>query len=129
MEFEVSREDGAGHVRISGEVDLSVADDLATALRIAGSDGGDVVVDLSELSFMDSSGVEVLQDAARALRGGQRLVVDHPTGIVAKVLRMTESRFDRHAESVVIRWDHEQQSSSKPGESIEEEVSLLPSCR
>jgi anti-anti-sigma factor len=128
MEFEVSREEGVGHVRISGEVDLSVADDLATALRIAGSDGGDVVVDLSELSFMDSSGVDVLQAAAHALRGGRRLVVDHPTGIVAKVLRMTESRFDGLADTVVIRWEDEQQSSSS-AETINEDPTVLTAGR
>jgi anti-sigma B factor antagonist len=51
--------------------------------------GDEVVVDLRELEFMDSSGIRVLVAAhARAGRGGTRLLVVRPTPdtAVAKII-------------------------------------------
>jgi anti-anti-sigma factor len=57
--------DGSGEVvRVAGELDLDTADQLARALDAC---QGDVVVDLAQCSFMDSSGLGALIRARNRL--------------------------------------------------------------
>ena len=75
-------------VALHGELDLASADGLAEALvEIAGST---LVVDLADLSFMDSSGIGALVVARKRIRakGLGELVVTRPTAIVQKVLEI-----------------------------------------
>ncbi|WP_196279146.1 STAS domain-containing protein [Catellatospora vulcania] len=79
-------------VAVSGEIDLAVRDDLLdtlhTAIRSAGV--ARVVVDLSQVSFMDSTGLHVLIAAReRAHRSGVGFRVAGATGIVRRVLAVT----------------------------------------
>jgi anti-anti-sigma factor len=76
-------------VRLNGEFDLGAAGDLRAALLGAVKAGptGRVVVDLAEVTFIDSETVRVLLDgyaAAQAQGTGYRL--DHPRGMVERVL-------------------------------------------
>jgi len=73
-------------VTFHGELDIVSADGLADALvEVAGST---LVVDLSDLTFMDCSGIDALVLARnRILANGQgQLVVTRPTAIVRKAL-------------------------------------------
>ena len=75
-------------VALHGELDLASADGLAEALvEIAGST---LVVDLADLSYMDSSGIGALVVARTRIRakGLGELVVTRPTAIVQKVLEI-----------------------------------------
>jgi anti-sigma B factor antagonist len=73
----------------SGEVDLSNADELRGALDPESTERG-LVLDLSEIAFMDSSGLAVVLGAVETL--GPRLVLVLPEGSpVARLLEMTES--------------------------------------
>jgi anti-anti-sigma factor len=58
FEVEVGDEDGAVLVRLTGELDLVSEPVLADAL--AQADGRPLRVDLSELAFMDSTGLRML---------------------------------------------------------------------
>ena len=58
-------------IALDGEMDLANAETAASALREALLSGKDVVVDLTELSFIDSTGVALLVTAIR--EGGERL--------------------------------------------------------
>jgi anti-anti-sigma factor len=84
---------GEGSVRIAleGELDFSSALTLEDGLRRA--DSGDVrllVLDLSGLRFMDSTGLAIIANACRRMqRGGRRLVVACPTGGVRRILELT----------------------------------------
>ena len=84
---------GEGSVRIAleGELDFSSALTLDDELRRA--DAGDVtvlVLDLSELRFMDSTGLAIIANACRRMkRGGRRLIVACPTGGVRRILQLT----------------------------------------
>jgi anti-sigma B factor antagonist len=62
-------------VAVSGEIDLSTADELDAAIREAEKTETDrVVVDLSGLSFVDSTGLGVLLEAIKRNRSdGNRL--------------------------------------------------------
>jgi len=85
LSVRVSREDTAVVVTASGEIDLYTAPRLASALQQAIDDahGGLVVVDLTDVTFMASSGISVLttglshaqqRDCRILLAGGGRPV-------------------------------------------------------
>ena len=88
-----SDSDGRAVVTIRGELDLATAPDLETVVLERLDAGQDVVLDLRELQFMDSSGLRVLVTAhARAADGDGGLrfaVVRPPAGSeVAKILEI-----------------------------------------
>jgi anti-sigma B factor antagonist len=85
----VSAEGGVADVAASGELDVATAPDLAEALGMLIDDGTrEVRVDLSGLTFMGSTGVNLLVGAARRLeeRGGALRV----TATSRPVLRVFE---------------------------------------
>jgi anti-anti-sigma factor len=73
-------------VRIRGEVDLSNAWSVARAMREAISNQAHtVVVDLSEVTYLDSAGIRVLFDLSRGLaEHDQRLIVVLPVGATTR---------------------------------------------
>jgi anti-sigma B factor antagonist len=79
----------AGHrtvVAVSGEVDIASSPALRSALDDA-LDADDLCVDLSETTFMDSSGLHVLLDVHRRMEA--RLTIVCPPGNVRRVLDLT----------------------------------------
>jgi anti-sigma B factor antagonist len=73
---------------LKGELDISSCDGLAEQLQ--GPPGRVVVIDLSELSFIDSSGLGTLHAARRlAIKNGGTLVVSRPQCAVHRVLQLT----------------------------------------
>jgi len=96
--LEIEQRDEVVIARLTGELDISVAD--STGRKIAEavpSSARGVVVDMAQLEFMDSSGVSMLFGLARQVGSHrQQLVVVAPTGRpVARVLQIVE--FDRAA--------------------------------
>jgi anti-anti-sigma factor len=84
-----SDRDGRAIVLVRGELDLATAPDLEEVVCERLDAGQEVVLDLRELDFMDSSGLRVLVTAhARAVDGGPRFAVVRPPegGAVAKIL-------------------------------------------
>ena len=59
-----------------GEIDLATVDGLAQALDAAREEAGSVVLDLREVSFMDSAGLRLVLEASR--RGRAFAVVRGP---------------------------------------------------
>ncbi len=88
--FEVTTtdaDDSSTLVEVSGEIDLATAPQLRTA--IVGIDG-DITVDLSRVSFLDSSGIGVLVSAyKRAGAEGHRFVIRGASGSVEQTMRIT----------------------------------------
>jgi anti-sigma B factor antagonist len=77
-------------VTLSGECDLSVQAELASALADAVSRSAAVVVDLAALTFLDSSGIHELVTAHHAARDRNgHLALRNATGMVATVLEVT----------------------------------------
>jgi anti-sigma B factor antagonist len=64
-------EDGCVCLKVTGELDLATAPRLDDRLRQLRAESRRVRVDLSELEFMDSTGLHVLIDAANEGRGWQ----------------------------------------------------------
>jgi anti-sigma B factor antagonist len=77
-------------VQPRGEVDVATTGVLRRALEEQLARGRHVVVDLSQVTFLDAAGITVLLAAeTEARRAGCRLTVENPAGIVARVLRIT----------------------------------------
>jgi len=93
VDLELSERDLDGYVVVGlrGELDLSSAPDLRDRLlAILTEQTSTVILDLSDLTFMDSTGLNVLLSTNRraGLLDGT-LVLAAPQKIVAKVLRVT----------------------------------------
>ena len=77
-------------VRVSGEIDILSAPALRDALLPALESAPSVVVDLSEVSFLGSSGLAVLVEAReQAQRDGHELRLVRPSRIVTRALEAT----------------------------------------
>ena len=81
--------DSDGGLHVSGEIDAHSAPQLGDELaRRLGAD--DLRVDMSEVAFMDSSGLRVLIDThRRAEAAGGRLVLEHPSSAVSRIIEIS----------------------------------------
>ena len=81
--------DGASRVALVGELDIAVADGVEERLRRLRDAGRRVRLDLSQLDFIDSSGVRaIVLGLKHARQGGHELEVDRR--ISPTVKRMIE---------------------------------------
>ena len=81
---------GAVTVKISGDIDLATADKVGDALAAALGSSANVRVDLSGVTFLDSTGIRALVQAYRlASSKGGSLHVFGAKHWVAKVLDVT----------------------------------------
>jgi anti-sigma B factor antagonist len=92
-QFELSESemaDGTHLVALRGELDMLTCPQLTKCLEALGEAGANVRLDLSGLSFMDSTGVRVLYSAAKHARdGGSGLEIVPPVGEPMRVLEIT----------------------------------------
>ena len=74
--------------RLEGELDIATADDLSDVLRRAAADTerDPLELDFSGVSFMDSSGLRALLEAAGLRNGNGSLVILNPSTQVRRVL-------------------------------------------
>ncbi len=79
--------DGSGAV-LRGELDLLVYDQVSAELAPLFDAHGDVTLDVSELSFVDSSGIRLFVRLQRALEDRGRLHLKAPTPHVASVFEI-----------------------------------------
>ena len=86
-----SRTSGEAHVAITGEVDLSTADAVLHELERAIEGCAVAIVDLSEVTYIDSRGIRLLVQVARGLRehGGRFTVIAPKETVAGGVLRLT----------------------------------------
>ena len=83
--------DGTPVIALGGELDLSTAPiaERAFATLPEPQDGGHVVVDMAELTFMDSSGLTVL---VMAVNEGYAVRLRRPTMIIRQLIAATGLR-------------------------------------
>lgn len=95
---------GPGLIRVTlnGELDLATAPQLADALARVPEGAAIVILDLSELTFMDSSGLHVIVAAqARLAQADCRLVLVPGSGQVQGLFELTGT--ERHLEFTTAR--------------------------
>ena len=81
-----------GHLIVAaGELDIAATPRLSTVLAMASATrGGRLVLDLSDVSFIDSTALgTILKAAAQLDEGGTLLAVVAPDGPVRRLLEMT----------------------------------------
>ena len=84
--------DGLVRLAVAGEIDMASSDALAAALReaVRAGDAKEVAVDLSGVTFIDSSGIRTLVVAqGDAAEHGLTLYVTNPHHHVQRVLALT----------------------------------------
>ena len=96
----IERRDGAVHIALSGELDISTAPQLEDDLRRIEAERPEyIVIDLRDLTFMDSTGLRLLIMAdARAREEGRRLAIGRGNEMIQRVMRLT--RLDERLEIV-----------------------------
>jgi anti-anti-sigma factor len=86
------RTDGREHIRVLGEMDLSVIGRVDREMqRAEATDASSIVLDLDQLEFLDASGVRLLLDlSARSASDGGRLRITRSRAPqVQRVLELT----------------------------------------
>jgi anti-anti-sigma factor len=86
--FRVEENSGDRGFRLVGELDMASADRLIERLRSVANWRGDLWLDLAELEFMDSAGIQALIAVGKELGEGQRLVLRSPRGEVSRILQL-----------------------------------------
>ncbi|MFN8123781.1 MAG: STAS domain-containing protein [Thermoleophilia bacterium] len=95
MEIGRERRPNATVLRLTGELDLATAPDVLAAVEAATGDGTSrLVLDMSGVSFIDSTGVRTLLEANRV--AGNDLSLLAPSPAVTRVLELTELRGHLH---------------------------------
>ena len=88
LSFDVSRSNGSAVVAVSGEIDIATSPELANVLNDFTRES--VIVDLSEVAFIDSSGLATLAEAHKRMSAeGGGLAIDGVRPNVLKVFEMT----------------------------------------
>ena len=90
--FPLDHVQGCTVVVASGEIDLCTSPALRQSLAEAGRSSERIIVDLSRVTFLDSTGIGVLVNAVREQRrrGLGTLCMVGPTGSVRRVLDITQ---------------------------------------
>ena len=94
MSIKIERHDEDGDIRlvVHGDVDMTTGDRLESELlRAEREQPGTLTLDLSDVAFFDSTGLQLLLDAdVRAHEEDRRLVVIPGDGEAARVLALAE---------------------------------------
>ncbi|MBJ7354542.1 MAG: STAS domain-containing protein [Thermoleophilaceae bacterium] len=100
FQVSVTTDAGSHRVALSGELDIATADQLTESLEgVRPASGDRMVIDLSAVSFMDSTGLRVLITANRdATAAGYSLVIVTGESPAKRVLELT--RMDEHMQVV-----------------------------
>jgi anti-sigma B factor antagonist len=90
LSIDVQREGDDAVVHLAGELDISTSPDLQDALAELTDAPRRVAVDLSELEFMDSTGLAALLGAHKTLsEQGGTLELRHPSKMIVNLVQIT----------------------------------------
>ena len=98
FDLQTSEEAYGSRTALSGDIDLSTVEDVESGLRSAIDGGsGAIVLDLRQVSFLDSSGLRLILRLHKDLgEAGRRLVLVQGPRRVARVFELTgaEDQFE-----------------------------------
>jgi anti-anti-sigma factor len=88
MNLRITATDDPGGYQLEGELDLASVVILAPILESAVAASTEITLDVSQLTFMDSSGLSLLLRTAGAMDGRGPLILARPTRAVLRVLEI-----------------------------------------
>ena len=91
MRLVVTELEGEHGLRLVGELDLSSSARLTDVLDPMLEQGGDLVLDASDLTFMDSTGLQVLIRSTLTLGDRGTLVIRDPSNLVHSIISLAVS--------------------------------------
>lgn len=86
---------------LSGEIDMATADQVAAVLQPLIEAGGPAAIDVSDVTFMDSTGIHLLLRVADELGDRGCLIVHGVHGAVREVLDIVQLRSIRRNVHVI----------------------------
>jgi anti-sigma B factor antagonist len=87
---EVVRRGDAATVSMKGDLDVSTAPELADTCRAVYADGArEVIIDLTDTSFLDSSGLRALVGVRQLFGDGGHVRLSHPSEPMLRLLDLT----------------------------------------
>jgi len=86
MRLIVTETSSPRELRLVGELDMSTIRELSRVLDPKLIEGGDVVLDVEDLQFMDSTGLQVLIRSALSLDGRGKVILRAPGNLVRSIL-------------------------------------------
>ena len=89
LTLSIASENGARTIALDGELDLANAGSLETELQAALADGVEVIVDLTELTFIDSTGIALLVATVGQVADDRLGFVPSSSDSVNRVLQLT----------------------------------------
>jgi anti-sigma B factor antagonist len=91
LSLDVQRNGVAATVRVSGELNVSTAQDLTSTCQALHADGArEVVIDLTNTNFVDSAGLGALVTAHQLFGDDDgRLRLAHPNELLVRLLDLT----------------------------------------
>ncbi|MDA7556330.1 STAS domain-containing protein [Candidatus Pelagibacter sp.] len=91
MTYKITEEDNISTIFLDGEIDMDKTDEVKGAIFPVIDSGKNVALNLSNVQYMDSSGISVLIEShQKALEKGTKLVIKDVSKSVLKVIMMAK---------------------------------------
>jgi len=81
-----------GGLRVVGEVDVAVHQKWSDMLTLLAGEGGDIHLDMSELTFIDGRATAELVELARTLPAGRTITLCRPPRVMLRVMNVMWSQ-------------------------------------
>jgi len=91
MTYKITEEDNISTIFLDGEIDMDKTDEVKGAIFPVIDSGKNVALNLSNVQYMDSSGISVLIEShQKALEKGTKLIIKDVSKSVLKVIMMAK---------------------------------------
>ena len=91
MTYKITEEDNITTIFLDGEIDMDKTEEVKEVIFPKIDSGKDVVLNLSNVQYMDSSGISVLIEShQKALEKGTKLIIKDVSKSVLKVITMAK---------------------------------------
>ena len=91
MTYKITEEDNISTIFLDGEIDMDKTDEVKGVIFPVIDAGKNVALNLSNVQYMDSSGISVLIEShQKALEKGTKLVIKDVSKSVLKVIMMAK---------------------------------------
>jgi len=90
MTYKITEEDNISTIFLDGEIDMDKTDEVKGVIFPVIDSGKNVALNLSNVQYMDSSGISVLIESHQKALEGTKLVIKDVSKSVLKVIMMAK---------------------------------------